>query len=174
MSSSNLDQVEEWLEELEHLIDFDAPGATGGTFGDELLDVYSEHVRERSIGAAKAPDGSNWADNAESTKRRKTTSTVGVESGQMLSLEEIEGERVITRDSAEQTYGKTPEAQAKLQWFTRGSKENPPPEDVPDCSPSGASNQPGRPAWGMDDLIEEDIAERVARRLERMAQEWGR
>lgn len=173
MADSNIEQVQRWLDQLGHVCDFDGPGATGGTFADELFDAYADHVYDRSVGAAKAPDGSNWEDNRESTKRRKTTNTVGVESGEMLSLEQLKGVREIGPDEATLTYGTSQSARDKLNWFTRGSEENPAPADVPDCRPSGASNQPSREVWGMDEAIEREFAERVGARLLRAAQEWG-
>jgi hypothetical protein len=174
MADSDLGEVLAALDAIPDALAFDGPGNGAPTFGDELLDVYSGHVYERSVGAARAPDGSAWEDNRESTKRRKRTNTVGVESGEMLSLEEIKGERSIGPDEATQVYGKSRAAKAKAEWFSRGSVENPAPVESPGCGHSGASNQPAREFWGLDSQAEDDMADHVRKHLDRAAAEWSR
>jgi hypothetical protein len=169
MPDSNLDEVLAALNDLAHAADLDSPGDGAPTLADELFDVAAEHTYDRAVGAGKAPDGSVWDDNALSTKRRKRTNTVGVESGNMLSLDELKGERTIHPTEAILIYGKSEWARRKLQFFSRGDRSNPAPAENPGCSPSGASSQPAREVWGLDQAMEDDMAHHVEQHLRRIA-----
>lgn len=113
---ADLDRI---LEDLADEINLEAP-APGGSLGAEVLDIAAVGIAERSLKEQVAPDQSPWADNEPRYAARKGGLPVGVLTGDMLSLVQLEGERDISPRKATARYGVTQEARDKAEWFTTG------------------------------------------------------
>lgn len=160
--SDNMDEIEALITQASEF-DFTSPGTQGAGLGNELLDIVAEGVYERSMNQQAAPDGTDWADNAESYKKRpeKDGKPISVLDGEMMSMVELRGERTIEPYEASMEYGTQKITRRKAQWFTRGSEENAPD----DIEYSGAKDQPPRPFYEIDDTITGQVNERVQQAL---------
>ena len=161
MSNSNRDQINALLDAWVNSIDLtDRTSQVGRQMADAVLDVMADGIHQRCIDKQAEPNGTAWAENAASyTKRKdKAGKPVGVLTGEMLGdMEAFKGTRTYEPDKAEMEYGKSEAARKKAEWFTRGSKENPPDE----IEYSGAKNQPSRPFYDLDDEIKSKAFEKA-------------
>jgi hypothetical protein len=139
----------------------------GGILGEDLLDTAAMAILQRSIQQQSAPGGGAWAANATKYaeyKQRKGVDRVGIgvskateadPSRRMLSLPQVQGRRAITAEEAVAEYGLDDDANRKGQWFTAGSA------GADGCEPSGATNQPPRPFYDLDESDREEIERRA-------------
>lgn len=126
MARSNYSAIEKALMELLSCCELDRPGPNGNkTLADELFDLDAEGVRRRSIEGQHGPAGEDWADNEPNYKRRKGGEPVGVLTGDMLSDEELQGERDIAKEEATMRYGTTEWNRQKATWFEEGTGRQP-------------------------------------------------
>lgn len=141
--SSNIDDVERWIQEQLDKIDFTRAGVEE-SLGRDLAGVVAQGIVDRSRPDAMDPSGGTWADNKEPYKSRKAKKydayQPGVLTGQMLSLTSMLGETTITSDQVEMRYGinkpstdslngqpppkaaNPPTDRQKAQWFTEGGR----------------------------------------------------
>lgn len=157
----NLDDIGLVLDELADTLDFTRAGREG-SLGEQLAGVVVEGIVDRNR-AAIDPDGNDWPENQGKYGERKDRYglPVGVglyaggrAGGEMVSMEQVQGEVEISPDEVTLSYGTHEEARRKGSWFTRGS-DGPGEGEV-----SGAPNQPPRPFYAMgeedlDRLVEE-------------------
>jgi hypothetical protein len=116
---SNLAEVRSSLSGLASAFSLARYRSSGKSLGEEALDLIARNIQERSLGEQAAPDNTRWAENKEpyASSRKKAGKQVGVLTGKMLSLPEIQGIQTIDPDAASMTYGRTPEAQQEAEWF---------------------------------------------------------
>lgn len=154
---SNLRDVETYLDRLAHAADFDGPSFAGAaTFGDEIADFVAADTRDRALGTEAGPDGERWDPLKPETVRRKGSDQPGVgETGEMLSLEHLGGERTIAAEELAIVYGRSAAVRQRAEWFSDGTE-----------TASGKRILPPRPFWGLDAEMERGIAGRLAAHVE--------
>jgi hypothetical protein len=145
-------QAQAIADEIEALADsfaFDRPGR-GETIGKGALDLLAGRIQARCTRMVD-PRFRAWGPNLEWAKhdKQKIGKPIGVygdpTADSMLAMVNITGERVIEAHEASMTYGTTPEAKKRIQWFTNGSTD---PGDGTERS--GAENQVPRPFYDLD------------------------
>ena len=166
-ASSNAADIREKIDRLINCFDLTLPGVNG-SFAEDMMDEFSTGVYERCRNES-APDGSRWTENQGQygTDKKDEGLPVGIgtdadRSDMMLSLVNLKGERTCTPDLATMTYGVTPTAKDKANWFTYGSSGSQIYWEY-----SGAKNQAPRPFWGFDDAIVTAIITVCQARIER-------
>lgn len=166
--TSNLDAISTLIGRLADCVDLTLPGESA-SLGLDLLGDIAVGIIDRSVDGQKAPDGSAWAENLEPyrSSRRKANKPIGVLSGEMLSLREVQGEVSVSPHEATMTYGTSDETKRRAEWFTRGS-DGPGEGEV-----SGAKGQQPRPFYGLDPEIEATMTGRIERHIERTVRELG-
>jgi hypothetical protein len=96
----------------------------GKRLGDEVADVVAMTIVERTRQQQLTPDRRVLARLKPATVRRKVRKgapiLIGVESGQMLDLEEVRGKVTIIRDAVAMEYGLGPEMEARAEFFQEG------------------------------------------------------
>jgi hypothetical protein len=164
--TDNADEVFGHVQAIIDGINLEATVA-GGILGEELLDAAAMAILQRSIQQQSAPGGGAWAANATKYadyKQKKGVDRVGIgvskatandPSRRMLSLPQVQGRRTITAELAEAEYGMDDDANRKAQWFTAGSV------GAEGCEPSGATNQPPRPFYDLDEADRQEIERRA-------------
>lgn len=116
-ADSNLSQIEALLQEIGGAVDYDARGVGSGSFGDDMLDIITDGIYERSH-AQKTPGGATWDKNDPRYAERKGFRPVGILTGEMLSYPELTGTREITPTEAQQRYGRSEETRRKAAHFS--------------------------------------------------------
>lgn len=121
---SNSADLLDHLARLVHAFDLDAPDMVDSSksLGDSLLDIAAEGVRARAVDGQKSPDGTPFDPLTESyaIRKRRTwgfITPIGVASGEMLSMEQLRGERAIDQTEAASTYGIDQANRDKLDGF---------------------------------------------------------
>jgi hypothetical protein len=155
---SNLDVVAADLRTLVDSLGLESPGESAATLADDLFDLQAQRIRDRSL-AQRAPDGTTWADNEPRYAARKGYKPVGVGlTGEMLSLEQLRGDRRLGDESATMQYGKDAWNRQKAKWFSEGNDRG----------------QPERPFWEIT-ADDRDALDALARRhYDRIARYRGR
>ncbi|WP_422932029.1 hypothetical protein [Singulisphaera sp. PoT] len=107
-SSSNIDEIGQWLRDLVATVDFTMPGQNA-SLGKDMADAVALGIQERSVPDAKSADGGTWAANASKyadyKRRRYKTDQPGLRSGQMLSLQSLLGVPQVSPDEVVMQYG---------------------------------------------------------------------
>lgn len=152
--SSNLPEIRGKLDALADTMRFDRkPKSSRRSVGAQLLAVTAGIVEARTVQGQLEPDGSRLARLKPSTLRRKAEqgfpSTISVETGQMMSMEQVMGEQEVTPRSAAMTYGTGPEARAKAASFTEGHPPYQEPRPFYDLGRTGEQS--------LDDYIRQEI-----------------
>jgi hypothetical protein len=131
------------------------------TFGQDAVEIVAKGIYERTFVDQLEPDGSPLAPLKPSTIEKKQRlgypETIGVETGEMGKLTELEGEPVITRRAIRMTYGLDSDTQSKAEWFTEG--------DHPVQEP--------RPFYELDEVIEGELDQLFEGVLERNIHDAG-
>ena len=158
-AKSNLDEVLAKMDEFTDSFQMNKPHPTvpGGTLGKAALDLVSQRIQIRCK-AEKGPGGWAWAPNKDWKQAHAVgavkddtgtvvgTKPIGVlgDHDNMLSPENIDGEREVLEQTASMEYGAAGDeySRRKAQWFTNGSKTGPQGGER-----SGAKNQPPRPFY---------------------------
>lgn len=140
------------LGEIGHALDLDRDD-----LGPELMDIAAEEVAA-AMDRQEDPDGSPWAPLAPRTAAAHHGQPIGERTGLMKSPDQLAGERHVSAESAEMTYGITPAAKVEAIKFTFGGLVT-------------GTNQPPRPFYG---LTRQAVARCVAACEKRLAQasEW--
>jgi hypothetical protein len=130
---SNLFEIRQNLNELGQCMNLRRrPKGSSRRVGDELLDIVAVAIEQRTRQRQQDPSGRTLAKLRPATIARKLRLgyplTIGVETGEMLDLEQIRGEQVITADSATMTYGLDAETRAKADRFQEGNARQAPRE----------------------------------------------
>ncbi|CAB4131005.1 hypothetical protein UFOVP124_49 [uncultured Caudovirales phage] len=149
--SNNFNQVIDLIEQM-LMPDFtDSSRPIGKKLANDVLDIMSAEMLERCEDRRVDHTGTPWAPNAPSylKKRQKQGKPVGELEHKMLTRQQFDGTRTFEPGQATMEYGITEFERKKAQWFTRGSEENLPG----DIEASGATNQPPRPFFELDDDI---------------------
>ena len=164
---SNFDQI---MANLDRLIDSinltDTTSPAGKKMAVDVLDTMTDGIQRRTIDKQVDPDNNPLADNAPSyrAKPAKGSKIIGFLTGEMLSDQQMKGDRTFEPSHCSQEFGITDFAKRKAQWFTRGSQGNPPS----DIEASGAKNQPSRPFYDLDDEIKDTGLQVVNKALEQL------
>ncbi len=118
---SNLTTVVRGLKRATHALDFTSP-YRGHTFGDELLDLIAERIHTRAWDEQRDPDGADFAPNEPryAASPQKRGKRVGELTGEMLSPEQIAGDRDVSPLSASMRYGLDETNRLKMEWFSMG------------------------------------------------------
>lgn len=117
--TSNLDALMDAIRRKVLGFGFDNAASRGsGTVGDHAAAVAAEGIHDRSI-VSYGPDG-QWPDNADSTIKRKGFNWPNVESGSMVSEEQIAGDVQSTNDECRMRYGKDDENRKKAKYAHEG------------------------------------------------------
>lgn len=164
-ATSNMAATSAAIHRLADAFDLSSDG-----LGEDLLDVMAVGIIERSLGRQEAPSGRPWAPNAPryAAGPRKRGKPIGVLDGQMLSLPEVRGERVIEANRAAMSYGISEDARRKLGWFTKGKPARY-SRDVKGRFLKGSrveGTQPPRPLYGLDEQIRAAVDAAAAEYLE--------
>lgn len=95
--------------------------------GTDILDSVAQAIYDETVLEQKEPGGAPLAPLRASTLRRKARlgqpSTIGVATGRMLAMQQLQGRRQISGTTASMTYGTTEEERQKAEWFQAGSKK---------------------------------------------------
>ena len=173
-ATGNADEVIAALDALMDTFDLTLPGENG-SFGEDLCDIFSQGVFDRTIGRELDADGNPLAPNRGKYGEHKRAEGLPVGIGtdpdrseQMLSLVQLKGERDIQADHATIVYGTTQGAKDKANWFTYGSSGSSVYWEY-----SGAKNQPPRRFWDFDDDINSQLVARCEERLDRAVKILG-
>lgn len=148
---SNLPSFSEAIDRIVDCIDFTRPGIEG-SIGEDALDLQAYRILDR----AQLEQGSEgqWDENKGTYKQSKDKRSLLVGVGlaassndRMLAALNVKGEQSIASDEATMSFGATPSAKSKGDWFTNGSEGEL-------GKRSGAKNQPPRPFY---EFTQEDI-----------------
>jgi hypothetical protein len=163
---SNFDAVMNALDRLVDVDFNDTKSYVGKKLATDVLDSMAAGMQKRLIDRQVDPDDSPLPDNAPSYRAqpKKGNKIIGFLTGEMLSDQQFKGSRAFEKTSAIQTFGNNDFCRRKGQWFTRGSKPNPPY----DLEHSGAKNQPPRPFYDLDDEIRDNGIQIVNEAFDRM------
>lgn len=105
---SNIDQVKVWIDAIVDSVDFTLPGRDQ-SLGRDLSGVVAQGIIDRSVPDAISAEGTGWAANEEkyaAWKRAKfAADQPGILSGQMLSLQSVQGDVRVFPYSVEMNYG---------------------------------------------------------------------
>lgn len=167
---ASLHEIKADLEQLADACDLTQHG-----LGVDLLDTIAVGIMERSIGEQKAPSGAPWAPNKEpyASSPKKRGKPIGVLTGEMLSQEQLRGEQTIEPERASMRYGVSPEAQQKLDWFTKGKPARY-SRDVRGRFIKGTrveGTQPRRPVYGLDDEIRAALDAKIREHIDKVVAE---
>lgn len=90
--------------------------------GRDILHEQALRIQARSLLGQSDPEGRMWALNKEpyASSPRKLGKPIGVLTGRMLSLPEIEGESIVDHDLAVMQFGASDESRAIAEYFTDG------------------------------------------------------
>lgn len=138
--TSNSGEVVRSLSGLAHALNLRGRVAGGKTLGAALVDTASVAIEARSVERQTDPAGTPWAKLRPRTVERKARlgldPRVNVETGSMLSLQEIRGTVTVTPDSASMTAGLDAFTQDKVDWAQSGGP-NRPARPFMDLGPDG-------------------------------------
>jgi hypothetical protein len=155
MSSSNIDEIGRWLDQIIDTIDFTLPGKDA-SLGKDLIGVVAEGIIDRSVPEAQGPDGAKWDDNEDPYKSWKAVEydafQPGILTGQMLSLESVKGETTVGKDSVEMKYGTDTPASGSRNGKAPPSAKEPPT----DRQKAGWFHDRGNEFYGLDETIADD------------------
>lgn len=168
-ADSNLPEIEAALDAVAEAFNFEAPGIEGKGLGHEMLNVVADGILDRTIAEQKEPTGSALNPLSPAYKAWKAghgyPTLIGVKTGHMLSLVEVQGERVIAPDEATMTYGKPGStddegktSRDKAEWFTDGDP---------------ARNRPARPFYDLDEEIETAASDHAEKALDEFLDKLG-
>lgn len=101
-----------------------------GTLADDIRRTVASVIAERTVDRQQQPDGKDLAPLKPRTLERKRRlgfpDTILVETGEMLSSEELMGEVAELSDhSLEMEYGLSDSTKVKAEWATVGNDETP-------------------------------------------------
>lgn len=123
--TSNLPEVKASLDTIGRAFNFHSPGRYK-TLGQDVMDLLAETIYEQTVLRQRDEDNTFLAPLAPSTKAAKSRKgqpdTIGVATGEMLSLDQIKGNRTIFATSATVIYGDSDSAQEKATYFQEGSR----------------------------------------------------
>lgn len=143
---SNLQQVTAANSRLGQALNMRRRLRGGRRLGDEAATVLAYGVQRRTVEEQRGADDRPLPPLRDRTLRRKArlgrSLLVGVETGDMLSMMELEGNVTVTKDTTALDLGKTEEARDKLDWFVQGDP---------------ARNRPARDIVGIDQETERDL-----------------
>jgi hypothetical protein len=98
--------------------------------GDDLLDVTAVAIERRTVVEQRGPDGAPLAPLRPATIARKIAGgfplTIGIQTYEMLDLDQVRGEQVVTDTTAQMTYGTKDTARAKAEKFQEGGTNQSP------------------------------------------------
>lgn len=160
--TSNLPEIRRVLAELGQILNFRRRLAgSGRRIGEEILDVIAVAIEERTIRRQQDPSGRPLARLRPRTVARKVRLgyplTIGVERHEMLNLDEIRGDQVVTDKVASMTYGHEPSQRAKAEWFQDPSNPNQADRPFYDVGKDGEKL--------VDSYIEDEVIERRIKEL---------
>lgn len=117
--TSNADDPRAGFEEALKSFGLDAPSLKGKTVGDRALTTIGDGIETRS-NRKEGPDGERWQGNASSVIERKGRDDANVDTGALLSREQIDGEQSVSRNEASMTYGTDDDCRKKAHWAHEG------------------------------------------------------
>jgi hypothetical protein len=120
--SSNADDPRSSFTDALKSFGLDSPSRGGKTVGDRALKTIAERIHERGE-RFEGPDG-RWADNAESTIKKKGRNAPNHDHNDMMSLGQIEGEQAVSHNEATMAYGKDDECRAKAGFAHSGQSKS--------------------------------------------------
>jgi len=140
------------IRELTHALDANR-SSRGHRVGDEMANIVAVGIIQRTEHEQLGPDGGPLPRPSRRTLLRKARKgyslKIGVETGEMLSFEEIKGQVTIDANTVVMTAGTDEETRDKVDWFTKGDPKR---------------NRPARKFYELDDRITgnlDDYAEEV-------------
>jgi hypothetical protein len=153
-TEDNIPEFAALLDDLANSLDLTRDG-----LGADMLGAIAEGITDRTLSDQKTADGQQFEPNRGTYGKRKREKGlpvgVGLEKGgEMVSLVQVKGTPTIEPDSASMVYGISDAAKEKALWFETGS-------EGPDGQRSGASNQPAREFYAMDDAIIDAVVQRA-------------
>ena len=107
--SDNLNEIVGWIEGVVRSVEFTRKGEEQ-SLGRDLVGIVAQEIAD-AASAGTAPDGTSWSPNAPAYARYKAKRySVGehapnIRTGQMLSLQSLVGQPLITADRIEMKYG---------------------------------------------------------------------
>jgi len=141
---SNYPEIARGMDELRGAFNMHSRGRYR-TLGDDLLDVLAQAIFDQTVNYQRDPDNTHFRPLAPSTLARKRRlgypDTIGVETGEMLSMPQLTGQRTITPRMASVVYGENESARQKAEWFQEGRK----------------GKQPARRFFEINPLFEKDM-----------------
>lgn len=174
-ATSNADEIDRLMAELIGTFDLTRPGSLTDSLGRDLVATAALGIAGRTIGDQQTPDLDPLEENQGEYKRRKEKAGKPIGIGlapdsrdRMLALTNLTGEVSVEPDEASMTYGQTEIAKRKAQWFTAGSNGG------LGIEPSGAVNQPERPFYGLDEILEGELHALCDEHVERFLDDLGK
>ena len=190
---SNIDEVGAWIREIVGTFDF-LVDVGSGILAEDVRDLIAEMIRKRSINFKQGADV-YWVDNERKYKewKEKTygVSNVGELTGQMLSLDSLKGNSIVTPDSITMYYGigqpadrfknapiglATKKRKARKKRKRKASAPQPTDTEKGVYFTEGCEvdrrgrkqNRPPRPFYELDPQIEEAVFELIDEHLSKL------
>src|ERR1700733_9486306 len=107
--TSNLGEIKRTLHQLGDTMNLRRRPGGERRIGDQLLDVVAVAIEVRTVGLQQDPNNAPLAPLQPRTIARKIRLglplNIGIETFQMLDLDQVRGEQVVTSHTASMTYG---------------------------------------------------------------------
>lgn len=151
--STNLPEIKSALRGLEDILSLSRPYRSG-RLGDEVADLIAVGIQTRTIDEQQGPGGDPLAPLSPRTVARKLRkgfpATIGVETGEMLEIQQVRGMVAIGSGEMVMEAGLSQAVKDKVAFFSEGDPKN---------------NRPARRFYELDEEIEaqlDDLFEEVA------------